>query len=48
MKWFIWTTVMAMIAGCVTVVVQMGEKNVAHREADVGLNSADKDKERQP
>jgi hypothetical protein len=43
--WFVWTIVAVLIAGCVVVTVQMGEKNVVDREIDVNQQS-DKEKER--
>lgn len=47
MKWLAWTIALALIAGCVSVVVQIGEKNAADREFDVGIER-DKDKEQSP
>lgn len=48
MKWHVWTIALAaLIAGCVVVTVQMGEKNVVDRDLDVN-RSQEKDKEQRP
>lgn len=46
MKWLA-LMIVAVIAGCVVVTVQQGEKNVVDREIDVN-RAKDKEKERNP